>query len=64
MIALDTADVEKLNDFMQKLKALESSGILIGTITFKLYGEHRIRLARRGRSWWSPLRITKIEKVV
>ena len=62
-VNLDDADVAKLNEAMQAIKALEQSGaITVRTLTFTLYDEHRVRVSRRGRSWWNPLKITKIER--
>ena len=62
MMGLDRLDTRKLALLMDQMNELEDNSVVVRTCTLDLYGEHRVRLARKGGRW-GTLRITKIERL-
>ena len=61
-IALDRMDVQEIAAVHEAIKVLQDEhNIVVRTITYDVYAQHRVRASRRSR--WNPLCITKIVRL-
>lgn len=58
-VQLDSTDLNKMSEWMKVIDNM--GGINVRTVTFDVYGEHRVRASRRGR--WGKLAVRKITKL-